>query len=166
MTGGLGKTREGFEMTTQTGGCQCGAVRFRCEIEAETASICHCRMCQKAFGSFYAPLVHTRGGTLVWTKAEPKRFRSSTYATRGFCPDCGTPLTYETAEAVSIAIGALDDPGAVPPLVQDGIEGRIAYVDGLHLLAGRVTEEDPEFAAVAATIVSHQHPDAPSASEA
>ena len=153
-------------MTTQTGGCQCGAVRFRCEVAAETASICHCRMCQKAFGSFYAPLVHTRGGTLVWTKAEPKRVCSSTYASRGFCAECGTPLTYETAEAVSIAIGALDDPGAVPPLVQDGVEGKIAYVDGLHLLAGRLTEEDPELAAVAATIVSHQHPDAPSSGEA
>ncbi|MET0640383.1 MAG: GFA family protein, partial [Hyphomicrobium sp.] len=40
-----------------TGGCQCGAVRFRVEGELGDASVCHCRMCQKAFGSFYAPLV-------------------------------------------------------------------------------------------------------------
>ncbi|HET7714155.1 MAG TPA: GFA family protein, partial [Bauldia sp.] len=30
-----------------TGGCQCGAVRFRVAALGR-ASICHCRMCQKA----------------------------------------------------------------------------------------------------------------------
>ncbi len=153
-------------MSKLTGGCQCGAVRFRAEIEAETASICHCRMCQKAFGSFYAPLVHTRAGTLVWTKAEPKRFRSSSFAQRGFCPDCGTPLTYETADAISIAIGALDDPSLIAPIKQDGVEGKIAYVDGLHRLPGHETDDDPEMAAAVQTIVSYQHPDAPSRDEA
>ncbi len=34
-----------------TGGCQCGAVRFRAE-RLGSATICHCRMCQKAFGGF------------------------------------------------------------------------------------------------------------------
>ena len=52
-------------MTTLTGGCQCGAVRFRCE-ELGRASICHCRMCQKAFGGHYGPLVTAKG--LVWTR--------------------------------------------------------------------------------------------------
>ncbi|MEX6505480.1 GFA family protein [Jiella sp. M17.18] len=153
-------------MSIHTGGCQCGAVRFRCEIAAETASICHCRMCQKAFGNFYAPLVHAREETLVWTKAEPKRFRSSNYAMRGFCPECGTPLTYETAHAASIAIGALDDPGLIVPFVQDGIEGKIAYVDRMPTLPGRATDDDPEFAAAIGTVVSYQHPDAPSPDEA
>ncbi|MBO0662907.1 GFA family protein [Jiella sp. MQZ9-1] len=153
-------------MTILSGGCQCGAVRFRCEVEAETASICHCRMCQKAFGSFYAPLVHARPGTLVWTHKEPTRFQSSNYAARGFCPECGTPLTYETAQAVSIAIGALDDPSRVPPVCQDGIEGKIFYVDELHRLIGVVTEDDAEIAALGGRLVSHQHPDAPSPDEA
>ena len=42
---------------TYSGGCQCGAVRFRIRGVLKDASICHCRMCQKAFGHFYAPLV-------------------------------------------------------------------------------------------------------------
>jgi hypothetical protein len=37
---------------SRSGGCQCGAVRFRVDGELGRASICHCRMCQKAFGAF------------------------------------------------------------------------------------------------------------------
>ena len=40
-----------------SGGCQCGAVRFRVEGALGDASVCHCRMCQKASGNFYLPLV-------------------------------------------------------------------------------------------------------------
>ena len=39
-----------------TGGCQCGNVRFRARLLGR-GSICHCRMCQKAFGGFFGPLV-------------------------------------------------------------------------------------------------------------
>ena len=39
-----------------TGGCQCGAVRYALHEEPTSPHICHCRMCQKAFGSFFAPL--------------------------------------------------------------------------------------------------------------
>lgn len=30
-----------------TGGCQCGAIRFRVAGVVKDSSICHCRMCQK-----------------------------------------------------------------------------------------------------------------------
>ena len=39
-----------------TGGCQCGAVRYALLEQPDNPHICHCRMCQKAFGSFFAPL--------------------------------------------------------------------------------------------------------------
>ena len=39
-----------------TGGCQCGAVRYALHAVPTNPHICHCRMCQKAFGSFFAPL--------------------------------------------------------------------------------------------------------------
>ena len=39
-----------------TGGCQCGAVRYELYSEPTEPSICHCRMCQKAFGNYIAPL--------------------------------------------------------------------------------------------------------------
>ncbi len=41
---------------TWTGGCQCGAVRYELLEKPTGAHLCHCRMCQKQFGGFYAAL--------------------------------------------------------------------------------------------------------------
>ncbi len=142
-----------------TGGCQCGAVRFRVTGTLDDASICHCRMCQKAFGAYYAPLVSTRGAVLEWTRGAPRHFQSSNLVRRGFCADCGTPLTYEAPDGVALAAGAFDDPGALPPRIQYGIEGRLPFVDGLAGLPARRTDQDEASAAFLARIVSFQHPD-------
>jgi hypothetical protein len=116
-------------------------------------------MCQKAFGAYYAPLVSVRGAELEWTRGEHKKFRSSNYVERGFCGDCGTPLTYEAPDGIAIAAGAFDDPSELPPVIQFGTEGRIAFVDHLHELPARQTEEDAEAAPFVLEIVSYQHPD-------
>jgi hypothetical protein len=146
-------------MTTHTGGCQCGAIRFRVEGALKDASICHCRMCQKAFGAYYAPLVSVRGAGLEWTRGERKMFRSSNLVSRGFCADCGTPLTYEAPDGIAIAAGAFDDPATLPPIIQFGTERKIGFVDHLHELPARATEEDTEAAPYILEIISYQHPD-------
>ncbi len=146
-------------MTIYTGGCQCGAVRFRAEGVLKDSSICHCRMCQKAFGAYYAPLVSVRGADFEWTRGEPKRFQSSNHVKRGFCSDCGTPLTYEAPDGIAVAAGAFDDPSALPPVIQWGTENKIGFVDRLHLLPGEETEADVTSASFIADLVSYQHPD-------
>lgn len=146
-------------MSIYTGGCQCGAVRFRVEGALKDSSICHCRMCQKAFGAYYAPLVSVRGQEFEWTRGEPKRFQSSNHVKRGFCAECGTPLTYEAPDGMAVAAGAFDDPSAIPPVIQWGIENRIGFVDALHRLPAEETEADLTSASFIADLVSHQHPD-------
>ena len=132
-----------------SGGCQCGAVRFRVEGALARFSVCHCRMCQKAFGGFYAPLANV---------GEPKRFRSSSQAWRGFCAQCGTPLTFEASDGTALAIGAFDDPSALAPSVQWGVEAKLPYVDSVSSLPGRRTEDDEEIEDFS-NLVSFQHPD-------
>jgi hypothetical protein len=146
-------------MVEYSGGCQCGAVRFHVTGTLDDASICHCRMCQKAFGAYYAPLVSTRGAALVWTRGTPARYRSSNLVARGFCAQCGTPLTYEAPDGVALAAGAFDDPAALPPHIQYGVEGRLPFTDSLHALPARRTEEDIAAQAFLSRIVSFQHPD-------
>jgi len=144
---------------THSGGCQCGAVRFRVEGTLADASVCHCRMCQKAFGSLYAPLVSVRGAELIWTRGQPKKFQSSNAAQRGFCADCGTPLTYEAPDGVALAIGAFDDPSGLAPKIQWGVEGKLPFTDAIPSLPGRDTLADANAAPFLKTLVSYQHPD-------
>lgn len=146
---------------THTGGCQCGAVRFRVEGALGDASVCHCRMCQKAFGGFYAPLVSVRGATLVWTRGAPKTFQSSNAAARGFCADCGTPLTYEPDgyPHVEVALGAFDRPAEIRPEIQVGLESRMPWFHELASLPGRPPEQQAKAESFFAEIVSFQHPD-------
>ena len=142
-----------------SGGCQCGAVRFHVEGALGDASVCHCRMCQKASGNFYLPLVSMRGAKLTWTRGEPKRFNSSNHAKRGFCQNCGTPLTYEAPDGVALTIAAFDQPEAIAPMIQWGIEDKLPYVDGIPTLPGEATMADIADAPFLATLVSRQHPD-------
>jgi hypothetical protein len=140
-----------------TGGCQCGAVRFRAESLGRP-SICHCRMCQKAVGGFYGAFVTGRG--VEWTRGRPKHFASSNLARRGFCAECGTPLTYEyEGGGIELAIGALDRPALAAPVIQVNPADKQPFVDGLAALPTRPIGQDAEMEDVKARVVSRQHPD-------
>ncbi|MDZ4372463.1 MAG: GFA family protein [Phenylobacterium sp.] len=141
-----------------TGGCQCGAIRFRAEALTE-ASICHCRMCQKATGGLFGPYVGVKPADLTWTRGERQRFQSSNKVWRGFCAACGTPLTWEyEGDHISLMVGALDDPGAANITLQLGSPSKLACVDTLAALPTHEPTE-PRAAAHLAGIVSLQHPD-------
>ena len=142
-----------------SGGCQCGAVRFHIEGALGDPSVCHCRMCQKASGNFYLPLVSVRDAKLEWTRGAPKKFRSSNHVFRGFCGDCGTPLTYEAPDGMALAIGAFDEPSLLAPQIQWGIEAKLPYVDGIPELPSKHTMDDGNASGFLADLVSYQHPD-------
>jgi hypothetical protein len=137
-----------------TGGCQCGAVRYRFKAEPARRSVCHCRMCQKALGNVFAPFA---GGALAefeWTRGAPKIFHSSDVGERGFCADCGTPLTYRDMREpkIFLTVGSFDDPSRLAPTVNTGIQGKLAWIDAVAGLPSSETEPDPAYK-------TRQHPD-------
>ncbi|ENZ82784.1 MULTISPECIES: GFA family protein [Caulobacter] len=139
---------------TLSGGCQCGAVRFRVEGEPQRASICWCRMCQKAFGGPFGALVTVEVAALTWTRGQRATFQSSDKIRRGFCAGCGTPLTFEWSDdRIDLAVFAFDDPSAVEPVVQLVVERRPAWMEHLADLPVRPPLGPTE------TVVSRQHPD-------
>ena len=139
-----------------TGGCQCGAVRYVTQ-KLGRATICHCRMCQKAFGGFYGPLV--TAPDLRWTRGGPETFASSNKITRGFCARCGTPLTYDWGGDVEISIGSLDDPQLAAPILQVNGNDKLSFVDHLHELPLRDFTTEAATAELIGSIKSNQHPD-------
>ncbi len=148
------------EMIAFTGGCQCGRVRYRVDGPLGDAGICHCRMCQKAFGSWGAPLVTAPVDRLTWTRGTPSVFRSSPIVERGFCAHCGTPLFMKEDgdSGYELSIGSLDNPELAPPTSQVGTESELSWFRTLHTLPRKRTDEDRAPADLA-RLESRQHPD-------
>jgi hypothetical protein len=148
--------------TGLTGGCQCGAVRFRISGEVRYASICHCRMCQKAFAAPFGAFASVPTGGVDWTRGQRKTFQSSNAIARGFCGECGTPLTFEVAgggKHVALALCAFDDPAALPPRRQSGMDARVVWMDQVNDLPFPTPEEIAAQDAKYGPRTSYQHPD-------
>jgi hypothetical protein len=143
-----------------SGGCQCGAVRYRVRSALGQAVACHCRMCQKAFGSWGAVLVDADADSLIWTRGAPSIFRSSSIVARGFCRDCGTPLFMrEDGDShYELAVGSLDDPSKIKLVRQSGTESRLDWLKHLAQLPEETTSDyrSPEDLKL---LKSLQHPD-------
>ncbi|MBL0371181.1 GFA family protein [Rhizobium sp. KVB221] len=138
-----------------SGGCQCGAVRFSAG-KLGRPSICHCRMCQKAFGSFFGAFVTADQAHLHWTRGAPSWYKSSNKVHRGFCQRCGTPLAYRHAGGIEMAIGAFDHPEKLEPQVQVNHAQRLPWIE--RLFDKPVIEGEP-YQTFFDSIESYQHPD-------
>lgn len=148
--------------TPISGGCQCGAVRYRASAHLDTSHICHCRMCQKAAGNFFAALIGIPRNAFEWTRGQPALFKSSDPVTRGFCGTCGTPLLYDHASSghLNVTTGSLDNPSNFPPKTQFGIEAQMPFFAGLCRLPQEGTTEETMAEYLSAIQSSnHQHPD-------
>ncbi len=126
-----------------TGGCQCGAVRYRLDAPPTDANLCHCRMCQKAAGAPVVAFANLPADKFVLTAGTLGAFVSSAIAERGFCAACGTPLTYRGlgSARISVTTGSLDDPNAVPPEMQLGVESRVPWLEAALATPEMRTEE-------------------------
>jgi hypothetical protein len=138
-----------------TGGCQCGRVRYAMHVDrVEKPHVCQCRMCQKATGGLFAALAGCAKDRLDWTRGEPAMFASSSLATRGFCRDCGTPLTFESEKNFDLAIFAFDRAHDITPVIQLEPQRGAAWL--AHVAEMEVLEPPPGYLE---GIVSRQHPD-------
>ncbi|MCH7295162.1 GFA family protein [Acinetobacter higginsii] len=103
------------------GSCLCGAVSYQAQVAPRYRFNCHCRDCQKATGSAYAPIAFFHQSELKIT-GELKYFESLGLSgkpiRRAFCPNCGSQmfgLPELVPEMISIRAGTLDDPNLYQP---------------------------------------------------
>jgi hypothetical protein len=115
MKGGtMGKRRN-----EKTGGCLCGAVRYRVSGQLRGIVNCHCSKCRR-FHGHYGAYTSVACEHLEFTeKRGLKWFASITDETpnvhRGFCSECGASLFWHPRDrdTISIAAGSLDEPAGV-----------------------------------------------------
>lgn len=146
-----------------SGGCQCGAVRFSCELPPDNVHVCHCRMCQKAVGGPFAVICPVLKTAFSVTRGEISWFQSSDLARRGFCRDCGTPMIFDYPEYpdIGVLVGCFDHPSAVAPVVQYGNESRVRWFANLTSLPGEASTYavDPNGYLQRIRRSNRQHPD-------
>jgi hypothetical protein len=136
--------REGDIMAKElTGGCLCGAVRYRARGIIR-AGYCHCRMCQKASGAPVVAWVVVPRHSVTFTKGIPVEYRSSAKATRLFCEQCGSPLVFreDGSAELDINLATLDKPERVVPSYHIYTASQQPW---LHIVdeASRFAEERP-----------------------
>ncbi|MDP6567751.1 MAG: GFA family protein [Alphaproteobacteria bacterium] len=123
-----------------TGGCLCGAVRYRTATPPGRVSHCHCQDCRKHSGAPFQTWANFATTDILFEAARPAIHASSAVAERGFCANCGTPLTFqylETRDRLSLSVGSLDDPSAVTPECHYFAERPVSWLhldDGLPRL--------------------------------
>ena len=92
-----------------TGRCMCGAVRFTATADKPAVGACHCDMCRRWSS---APFMEVTCRDVSFEGEESiRRFRSSDWAERGFCTECGSNLFYHIVDSddYQIAAGLFDD---------------------------------------------------------
>ncbi|MEM6383941.1 MAG: GFA family protein [Pseudomonadota bacterium] len=105
-----------------TGGCLCGAIRYRVSSAPVNMWNCHCEDCRRSSGASYATNVFVKAADLVVTQGKAQTFDhpadSGNIMTKHFCAACGSQLFNANSgrpQIVVIRAGSLDDPGFVSP---------------------------------------------------
>ncbi len=120
-----------------SGGCYCGYLRYEAAGTPTHETNCHCSICRRTTGAPFVAWFTVPRPAFRWLAGEPTRFRSSPNGTRGFCPRCGTQITFEADDApseIDVTTCSLDDPERVPPRDHTRTSNRLAWVklaDGL-----------------------------------
>lgn len=100
------------------GGCLCGAIRYRAEGAPFHRTNCHCSICRRASAAPFVAWFSVLRAGFRWLGAEPAYYQSSPEGRRGFCPRCGTPLSFshrDLPDEIDLTTCSLDDPEALPP---------------------------------------------------
>lgn len=106
---------------SNTGGCLCGAVRYKLTADILGMGQCHCRDCQIVAGGAPAHVALVPAGTIDVT-GTLKEFNvtadNGNTPARKFCPECGTHLFSAPGGEAAIEVvkvGTLDDPSGFAP---------------------------------------------------
>lgn len=113
------------------GGCLCGAVRYQAEGAPFHRTSCHCSICRRASAAPFVAWFSVHRTGFRWLGAEPAWYQSSAEAQRGFCPRCGTALSFshrDFPDEIDLTTCSLDDPEALPPADQTWTASKLGWV--------------------------------------
>lgn len=132
---------------TLTGGCLCGAVRYRAAGPPRALALCHCRSCRVGAGATSVAWATVPVAGFAFEGEAPTRFASSPGVERTFCGRCGSSLTYAhegRPNEIDITTVTLDNPEAAAPVKEIFTAERLSWsppVPGLPQFEGGGAEQ-------------------------
>lgn len=114
---------------TLAGKCLCGAVEISGQANNLDVTVCHCDMCRRWSSGPYMEVTCEN----VAFKGEDNvgRVRSSDWAERGFCKQCGSNLFYHIVGSsdYQISTGLLDDQSRLRMKLQVFTDSKPSFYD-------------------------------------
>ena len=120
------------------GGCLCGAVQYRGEIDPAKIAICHCTDCQINSASAFGVVAHLTAFALTKgaLKTYEKIAESGTRRALTFCGDCGTRIYAKTVEGSTgfwgLRLGTCNQRRNLVPKLQVWCDSRLPWLDRLE----------------------------------
>ncbi len=108
------------------GGCHCGFIAYRAEVDPKDVLICHCTDCQTLSGSAFRVVVFARESDFELLSGRPKVYvkiaQSGRPREQTFCPECGTPIysapVGDEPRQLGIRVGSVRQRDLLPPQSQ------------------------------------------------
>jgi hypothetical protein len=118
-----------------TGGCSCGAIRYRLKSPPMFVHCCHCKDCQRQTGSAFVlnALIEADRVELLAGAAEPTRVPTDSGRPHDIyrCPRCRIAVwsVYGGAARIFfVRVGTLDEPAALSPDVHIYTRSKLPWV--------------------------------------
>jgi hypothetical protein len=94
------------------GSCLCGAISFEVAGELKAPDACHCSICRRQSGHYWASTDLPRDRVTISGEENVTWFQSSQRVRRGFCSTCGSVLFFDPVHRdwIAIAMGAFEAP--------------------------------------------------------
>ena len=124
-------TSDHDETVRASGGCLCGAVRFRLYGSLRPVVACHCTQCLRSHGHYASYTGLARSGVELTEEKGLAWYRSSETARRGFCTNCGSSLFWDRigGDFLSVSAGSLDPPTKLKTLRHIFVAGKADYYE-------------------------------------
>jgi hypothetical protein len=118
-------------MSTRTGGCRCGLVRYELTAELGPVFHCHCRFCRQIHGAAFTTIALVPRSALRWApgSAEAATYETPLGSVRHFCGVCTSPICNHPLEPdlLCLVVTSLDDDSHVEPWAHFNTEAKAPW---------------------------------------
>ena len=113
------------------GSCLCGEIKLQASGKPKSVVFCHCKSCRKHTGAPVTVFADYKIERISFMTSGPALYESSNNVFRGFCPTCGSTMSYQSKnlpEMIHIHTGVFEDPDNFKPRQHENIEAKLPWL--------------------------------------